>query len=292
MQEPAGVLVIDKPLGLTSHDVVQRVRRATGIRRVGHAGTLDPLATGLLIVCIGWATRLVEYIQDGRKTYETTVRLGQTTTTYDAEGEIVGESPVDVTLAKLEAALGQFRGPIQQTAPAYSAIKRDGQPLYKAARRGETIELPVRPVTIYALEVLAFDSPLVELRVVCSPGTYIRSLAHDLGEALGCGGHVVALRRTASGSFTTADAVSLDTLTPDTWRDHLLSPEAAVGDLPQVIVSEADSEHLQHGRAIPAVPSLPEGATAAAFSADGRLLGIVEVRADQIHPRKIVPVAG
>ncbi|MEZ4517256.1 MAG: tRNA pseudouridine(55) synthase TruB [Chloroflexota bacterium] len=169
---PAGVLVVDKPLGLTSHDVVQRVRRATGIRRVGHAGTLDPLATGVLVVCVGWATRLIEYLVDSRKTYETTVRLGRTTTTYDAEGEIVAERPAAVTPDQLHAALIPFRGPIRQKAPAYSAIKKDGQPLYKAARRGEAVEAPVRQVTIDTLELLDFRPPDVDLRVVCSAGTY------------------------------------------------------------------------------------------------------------------------
>ena len=289
MQSPAGLLVIDKPLGLTSHDVVQRVRRASGVRRVGHAGTLDPLATGVLLVCVGWATRLVEYLVAGQKTYETTVRLGQTTATYDAEGEIMDERPVTVTSEQIQTALVPFRGDIRQQAPAYSAIKRDGQPLYKAARRGEAIDLPVREVTIFALEMLDYQPPDVTLRAVCSPGTYIRSLGHDLGQALGCGGHLVALRRTASGGFTADQATPLDALTADTWRDHLLPPEAAVGDMAAVTVSPDDAINLQQGRAIAAPGALANGAWGAAFAPDGRLLGIVQATGDQLQPHKMAP---
>jgi tRNA pseudouridine55 synthase len=289
MPSPSGLLVVDKPLGLTSHDVVQRVRRATGVRRVGHAGTLDPLAGGVLVVCVGWATRLVEYVQAGRKTYVTPVRLGQTTTTYDAEGEVVAEAPVDVTTAEIEAALAAFRGPIRQQAPAYSAIKRDGQPLYKAARRGEAIELPVREVTIYALDLLAYAPPDVHLRVVCSPGTYIRSLGHDLGGALGCGGHLVALRRTASGSFDEADAVPLDGLTAETWRDHLTPPEAALAGWPSHTATTDEVAELAQGRAIPAAEAYADGTLVAALGPDGRLLGVVRVAGGQLQPHKMAP---
>lgn len=292
MQAPAGVLILDKPLGLTSHDVVQHVRRASGVRRVGHAGTLDPLATGVLVVCVGWATRLAEYIQDSHKTYETAVRLGQTTTTYDAEGEIIAERPVMVTAGEIAAALDAFRGDIQQQAPAYSAIKRNGQPLYKAARRGEIVELPIRAVSIRTLELLSYEPPDVRLRVVCSSGTYIRSLAHDLGQALGCGGHVVALRRTASGHFCAEDAIQLDSLTADTWRDYLLPPEAAVAGLAQRTVSAEEAANLQQGRAVLAPGTLPEGAPVATRGPDGRLLGITEFADGQLRPRKMAPTTG
>lgn len=286
---PAGVLVVDKPLSLTSHDVVQRVRRASGVRRVGHAGTLDPLATGVLVVCVGWATRLVEYVQAGRKTYETTIRLGQTTTTYDAEGEVTAQSAVTATMADVASALRAFAGPISQQAPAFSAIKRDGQPLYKAARRGDVQELPVRAVTIYALDVLDYQPPDLRLRVVCSPGTYIRSLAHDLGQALGCGGHVAALRRTASGCFTVAEAVPLDVLTAANWQDHLLPPAAAVAELPRLSVHAADDiRALRQGRDVPAEAVMPDGLHAA-FGPDECLLGMVAVREGRIYPSKMAP---
>lgn len=289
MPSPAGLLVVDKPLGLTSHDVVQRVRRVTGVRRVGHAGTLDPLASGVLIVCVGWATRLVEYVQAGRKMYETAVRLGQTTTTYDAEGEMVAEAPVDVTAAEIDAALAAFRGSIHQQAPAYSSIKRNGQPLYKAARRGEAIELPVREVTIYSLDLLDFAPPDVHLRVVCSPGTYIRSLGHDLGQALGCGGHLVALRRTASGGFTVGAATLLESLTAETWRHHLRPPEAALAGWPAHTATVDEVAELAQGRAIPATEGYEEGALIAALAPDGRLLGVLRAIGGQLQPHKMAP---
>ena len=196
----SGILLLDKPIGPTSHDAVARVRRAAGLRRVGHAGTLDPLASGLLLLGLGPAARFLEYLVGLDKTYETTVRLGQATTTYDAEGEVTAERPVDVSAAQLAAALDAFRGPIRQRVPPHSAVKRDGRPLYESARRGVTLDLPEREVVIHALDLLAFDPPFVSLRVACSSGTYIRSLAHDLGAALGSGGHVAALRRTAVGA--------------------------------------------------------------------------------------------
>jgi tRNA pseudouridine55 synthase len=176
---PSGLLILDKPTGLTSHDAVQRVRRISGVRRAGHAGTLDPLASGVLLVCVGPATRLVEYLVGHDKTYETTVRLGQTTTTYDAEGDITRERPVRVDESQIAAALDAFRGAIRQQVPAFSAVKRDGQPLYKAARRGDEMELPLREVVVHSLELLVFEPPLLSLRVACSSGTYIRSLVHD-----------------------------------------------------------------------------------------------------------------
>ena len=166
--EKSGVLNIDKPQGMTSHDVVARVRRLTGIRRVGHAGTLDPLATGVLLVCVGPATRIVEYLQRGRKVYETTVRLGQETDTYDAEGEIVAETPVpDFDRETLERALDAFRGDIVQRPPVYSAIKKNGQPLYKLARAGVAVDVPTRQITVYALEILRWQNPELHLRITC-----------------------------------------------------------------------------------------------------------------------------
>jgi tRNA pseudouridine55 synthase len=203
MSDLSGVLCVDKPLGMTSHDVVGRTRRVAGLRRVGHAGTLDPLATGVLLLCLGRAARLIEYLVGHDKVYETTVRLGQTTATYDAEGEVLAERPfLHLTLSQIEAALEAFRGDIVQQPPIYSAIKQGGQPLYKLARQGKTeVARPYRPVTIHELTRLSWEPPHLSLRIACSSGTYIRSLGYDLGEALGCGGHLSALRRLAVGRF-------------------------------------------------------------------------------------------
>ncbi len=283
----SGILLLDKPVGPTSHDAVARVRRAAGLRRVGHAGTLDPLASGLLLLGLGPAARFLEYLVGLDKTYETTVRLGQATTTYDAEGEVTAECPVDVSAADVAAALDAFRGPIRQIVPPHSAVKRGGRPLYESARRGEIIDLPQRDVTIYTLELLAFAPPLLTLRVACSSGTYIRSLAHDLGAALGCGGHVAALRRTAVGPLPVAQAVSLDALTPDTVAAALLPPEAAVAHLPQLEVDEAEATRLSLGQRLPAAADAAPG-DMAAFGPGGRFLGVVEIDGGVIRPRKML----
>ena len=283
----SGILLLDKPVGPTSHDAVARVRRAAGLRRVGHAGTLDPLADGLLVLGLGPAARFLEYLVGLDKTYETTVRLGQATTTYDAEGEVTAEHPVSVSAAQLTAALDAFRGPIRQRVPSHSAVKRDGRPLYESARRGEMIDLPQRDVVIHALDLLAFDPPLVTLRVACSSGTYIRSLAHDLGAALGCGGHVAALRRTAVGVFSVDGAVPLDTLTPESVAAALLPPAAAVAHLPRLEVDESEATRLSLGQRLAAPPDALAG-NAAAFGPDGRFLGVVEVDGDVIRPRKML----
>lgn len=283
----SGILLLDKPVGPTSHDAVARVRRAAGLRRVGHAGTLDPLADGLLVLGLGPAARFLEYLVGLDKTYETIVRLGQATTTYDAEGEVTAEHPVSVSAAQLTAALDAFRGPIRQRVPSHSAVKRDGRPLYESARRGEMIDLPQRDVVIHALDLLAFDPPLVTLRVVCSSGTYIRSLAHDLGAALGCGGHVAALRRTAVGVFSVDGAVPLDTLTPESVAAALLPPAAAVAHLPRLEVDESGATRLSLGQRLAAPPDALAG-NVAAFGPDGRFLGVVEVDGDVIRPRKML----
>ncbi len=283
-----GLINIDKPAGMTSHDVVNRIRRVAGLRRVGHAGTLDPLATGVLLIFLGRMTRLVEYVIGQPKTYEATVRLGQNTNTYDAEGEIVAEySPqhrletvehrdklCHATPTQIINALTSFRGTIQQYAPIFSAIKKDGQPLYKRARRGEAVERPLREVTIYALELLDWDDPFIKLRVTCSAGTYIRSLAHDLGEVLGCGGHITALRRTAIGDFSVKQSVSLDILTSENIGDYLMAGDTAVHHLPRVDLSEQATIDLENGRRIPREPEHPNAALVRVYTAEGRFLGI------------------
>ncbi|HEX5691816.1 MAG TPA: tRNA pseudouridine(55) synthase TruB, partial [Roseiflexaceae bacterium] len=209
-----GFLNIDKPAGPTSHDVVARVRRIARQKRVGHAGTLDPAATGVLVVGLGQATRLIEYVQDATsKRYHSVVFLGATTTTDDAEGEIIARAPLPALDSQaIEAALAAFRGTILQVPPMFSALHHEGRRLHELARAGQIVERAARPVTIEQLHLLDWSPPLLTLDVVCGKGTYIRSLARDVGEALGCGGYLQALRRTAVGTFTVADAVSLETL--------------------------------------------------------------------------------
>lgn len=283
-----GILNIDKPAGLTSHDVVNRVRRLMGLRRVGHAGTLDPLATGVLLVCTGRATRLVEYVTALPKSYQAVIELGKETSTYDAEGQVTATKPVVVSRPELAQALSQFQGTIDQMPPLYSAIKQGGQPLYKLARQGVAVVRQSRPVTIYEIQILAWESPRVELLVKCSAGTYIRSLAHDVGQALGCGGYLAALRRLAVGPFTAAQAVTLDGLTPETIGNHLQSPGRAIPHLPQLALEEQMISQLLQGRPIIRHTPEPEGTIAAAFDPAGTLVGLVLARPGVWQPHKIL----
>jgi tRNA pseudouridine55 synthase len=243
-----GFVVIDKPAGITSHDVVRRVRRILGTRKVGHTGTLDPFATGVLPVAVNDGTKIIPFLDEGRKCYEALLRLGVSTDTLDMTGKILSESDSShITREQFISCLTEFRGTIKQIPPMYSAIKRDGQPLYKMARQGISVERKAREVEIYSLELLSFDSPHALIRVICSRGTYVRSLADDIGHKLGCGGALQELRRTASGQFNIAKSVTLANLeaaagegraeaiilSPTTVLDHLtdipLTPEGAEG---------------------------------------------------------------
>ena len=285
-----GVLNIDKPRGLTSHDVVARVRRLTGIRRVGHAGTLDPLATGVLLVCVGRATRIVEYLQQGQKVYETTVRLGQETDTYDAEGEIVSQKDApDFSLEALEQALDAFRGDILQTPPMYSAIKKDGQPLYKLARAGKVVKRSPRPVHIEEIEILEWRHPDLSLRITCSPGVYIRSIAHDLGRALGVGGHVLNLRRIASGSWRVEDAVTLETLEAagEDWPRYLHGLRAALAMLPTLVLSRELAYRFALGQHIELAQPPITNADLRVLGPGERFIGIGRIKDDVLSPHKV-----
>lgn len=288
MSTTEGVLIIDKPAGLTSHDVVNQIRRLTGIRRVGHAGTLDPLATGVLLLCLGRTTRLVEYLVGHDKEYEVTIRLGQTTNTYDAEGEVVTERPfTHLTRTQIEQALAQFHGPILQKPPIYSAIKKDGRPLYKLARAGTEVDVPARTVTIYALEIRDIALPEIRLRVHCSSGTYVRSLAYDLGEALGCGGHVTALRRTAVGNFVAAHAIPLAELTVDNWQEHLLAGDTAVAHLPRLNLTDDQAAALQNGQHPLRQSTQPQALLLRAYDEANQFVGIVTAHEEYLQARKI-----
>jgi tRNA pseudouridine55 synthase len=262
-----GLLNVCKARGYTSHDVVAVVRRALGTRRVGHAGTLDPLAEGVLPICVGRYTRLVDLLGDTDKGYYAELLLGARTTTDDAEGEIVEERPVPALTAEaLAPALDAFRGPIIQVPPAFSAIKVAGRRAYDLARRGDAPVLAGRPVTIHRLEVVAWEPPRLTLLVVCSKGTYIRSIARDLGEALGCGAHLTRLVRLWVGSFGLETAVSLDEIqaaaAAGRCDDVLLPADTALSALPALLVPDQRAVDIGHGRPWPA--AAPAGASGAA----------------------------
>ena len=284
-----GFLNIDKPAGLTSHDLVARVRRLARQKRVGHAGTLDPAATGVLVVALGAATRLIEYVQDATtKRYHAVVQLGVTTTTDDAEGEVVDAAPVpslDPTM--LEAALARFRGPIMQVPPMFSALHHEGRRLHELAREGIVVERAARPITIERLELLAWEAPLITLDIMCSKGTYIRSLARDLGEVLGCGAHLKALRRTAVGTFLIEDATPLAVLESDqsVIMSIILAPERAVADWPSIELDATEARQIRNGQTIArAGLAAPQ---ARAHSPDGQFLALLTREGDVWRPEKV-----
>jgi tRNA pseudouridine55 synthase len=301
-----GILNLDKPRGLTSHDVVDRVRALTGIRRVGHAGTLDPLATGVLLVCVGRATRVVEYLMDRRKVYRARVRLGIATDTYDAEGEITAEVPVTVDRTQVEAALAQFRGKIDQMPPIYSALKHRGVSLHRLARRGikaEQLSLEPRQVEVFHLELTAWESPECTLDLVCSRGTYVRSLAHDLGQVLGCGAHLAGLTRLASGAFHLSDATTLEKLAQAAaggrWSDLLHPVDAALAHFPALRLDADSARRLCSGQMVPSEEwaGMDRGSgdqgegvrLARAYGPDGTFLAIAtyDPAAGAWRPRKV-----
>lgn len=246
-----GLLIIDKPAGLTSHDVVRALRRSLRMRRIGHAGTLDPLATGVLPVAVGESTRLVQFLMEKDKTYRATLELGTMTDTQDVEGKVLERRPLNgLDWERIETVAGRFVGEIEQIPPMYSAVKKDGVPLHRLARRGIEVERQTRPVRIFRLEILAVELPRVILEVDCSKGTYVRTLCHDLGLALGCGAHLTALRRLRSGSFTLERCLSLEEVERRCREGldlPLTTPEAALGDLPALEVSPEAAARLRHG---------------------------------------------
>lgn len=313
-----GIFVIDKAMGMTSHDVVARVRRLARQRRVGHAGTLDPAATGVLPVCLGQATRVAEYLSESGKAYRATVRFGVVTDTYDMEGTIVREAPVTLREEEIDAVLPEFLGEQMQLPPVYSAIKRDGQPLYKLARAGQEVTLEPRPIVISALRIVSWSLPDLVLDVECGKGTYIRSLAYDLGERLGPGAHLAALRRTRSGPFTLKQALTLDALEDalagEGWRDHLYAPDEALLDHRAAILASEHEASMRNGQPLrfesssPSTPAVARDDTEAmatddsaptedgdllrAYSTDGRFLGIARWNAADAawQPHKVLQV--
>lgn len=297
-----GVLVVDKPAGMTSHDVVNAVRRLTGLRRVGHTGTLDPMATGVLVLLLGPATRLARFVSGVDKRYHAVIQLGATTTTYDAEGEIVERYPVNVNLDHIQAALSTFLGEIEQIPPMVSAIKVQGQRLYELARQGKVIQRQPRPVTFYAIDILDWQSPALTLDIHCSAGTYIRSLAHDLGEKLGCGAYLTALRRTASGSFDLSVSHTIDTLQTrqgeHRMREAMLPTYAVLGDMPLVTVTPEEETKLRYGQRLDVKSQrlhvkqqpIQPGTYVQARNADDHLIAVmVMVDDNQYQPKVVLP---
>lgn len=287
-----GILNTNKPRGITSHDVVARVRKITRQRKVGHAGTLDPMATGVLLLCLGPATRVAEYLMASDKIYCTRIRLGIATDTYDAEGEIVSQVETDgVTRAQVERELSGLVGSLKQVPPMYSAIKYKGTPLYRLARRGQTVARQPRKVEIRALKLLEWAPPELEIEVHCSKGTYIRSLAHDLGQRLGCGAHVVSLTRIASGHFRIEQAVSLEDLGQafaEGRATALLQPlDAALQAFPAVTVDQATAIRITFGQQV-RLPKAPEARMCRAYAVDSRLLALLRYHADGLwQPHKV-----
>ena len=278
-----GILVLDKPKNVTSMEMVRLAKRVTRVKRVGHAGTLDPIATGVLPICFGQATRLMEFMVDGRKIYKAEFTLGAATDTYDADGTQTHTGDASsVTREDVEAKLGDFLGAILQRPPMYSALKHEGQRLYELARAGVEVEREAREVVVHDIELLDWAPPKLTLRVECGRGFYMRTLADDLGESLGCYAHLSELERARSGEFSIEDSVSAEELgqaeDEEAWRDLLLPPDAALRGLETLSVDSAAERHIRDGRSI----TLPATSTYAkhlearrAYSTDGRFLAIV-----------------
>jgi tRNA pseudouridine55 synthase len=293
IEQSDGILNINKASGWTSHDVVARVRRVLGTSRVGHAGTLDPMATGVLIVCVGMATRVAEFLMASRKVYRAVARLGVVTDTYDVDGNTTAIAPLpSLTRDQVVQVLLPFLGDIEQRPPAYSAVKQDGVPAYRRARRGEDVHLAARKVSVYGIEVLDWQPPDLTIEVTCGPGTYIRSLVHDFGQALGCGATLAALTRLRSGRFTLDDAIGTDALAEAVLSGqaskYLHPIEAALCDLVRVVVDDQTAARLKHGQAIPS-PVPPEATRGYALGPDGKVLAILcyDAGRQQWQPDKV-----
>jgi tRNA pseudouridine55 synthase len=292
-----GILNINKPQDLTSFDVVARVRRITHERHTGHAGTLDPLATGVLPICLGKATRIIEFLFNETKTYQAEIELGVTTDSYDSTGTIIKTSDCsDVTKERVEAALAAFRGPILQTPPMFSALKHHGTPLYKLAREGQVVERKSRPAQVHKLEIVDWHHPYFNLEIICGKGTYIRSLAQDIGEALGCGAVMNNLVRTRVGPFTLAESITLEQLVEMCGKGYaeryLYPPDYALQSFDALVVNHEQQCSLIHGMPISLESNSPDikaGAYCRVYNQDGVFVGMVDYDANNLRwqPHKI-----
>jgi len=294
MSDPGlhGIINIDKPNGMTSHDVVDRVRRVTGQRKVGHAGTLDPMATGVLLICLGQATRVAEYLMAGDKTYRARIRLGVTTDSYDAEGEVVHEGDTShVTRSHVESELSGFVGLLEQVPPMYSAVKHGGTPLYRIARRGQTVKRRPRKVTIHEMELREWWPPDLEVKVRCSKGTYVRALAHELGQRLGCGAHLIGLIRTACGPFHIAQSTTLEDLERTVNEGQIariLQPlEAALNGFPVAVVDDETARRITLGQRV-RLEDPPRTRLCRAKTLEGQVLALLRRGGDGMwQPHKV-----
>lgn len=289
----SGALVVDKPVGMTSHDVVQAIRNGTGLRRAGHTGTLDPRASGVLVILVGPAVRLSEYVSASDKRYQAIIRLGGSTDTFDAEGMVTPtKDPVTVTEAEFETALKTFVGEIEQTPPPYSAVKVQGRKAYEMAREGEAVDLAPRKITVHHLEVLEWTPPEVVIDVHCSSGTYVRSLANDLGVMLGSGAYLVGLRRTKSGRFSLRDSVPLrklqEAFTAGNWYQYLIPAAEALGDWPAVELNPDEVEGVRHGHRVKVVGEPPE-TKVRGVSTQGELVALMELTINEDGSREWQP---
>lgn len=291
-----GVLLLDKPVGITSTQALAAVKRLLNAEKAGHTGTLDPFATGLLPLCFGEATKFAQDLLEADKTYEATVHLGVTTSTGDTEGEVLATQPVDVSLAQIDTVLQSFRGPISQVPPMYSALKRDGKPLYEYAREGITLARDARDVVIHELTLLDYTAPELKIRVRCSKGTYIRVLGEDIGQALGCGAHLTALRRTVLGSLNLAQSQTLTTLQTEGEITHYLLPVDALLstmhrlDLSPILATRfLQGQRLSMGREGIA---LPDAVHEARIYHEDRLLGVADITLEGLlAPRRLVQLS-
>lgn len=286
---PAGILNIAKPAGMTSMDVVRQVRRASGIRRVGNAGTLDPMADGVIPVCLGQATRVVEYLMDGEKEYAAQIRFGASTDTYDALGEITRRGDAShLDADAVNRALTAFAGEIDQIPPMYSALKKDGKPLYELARAGVEVERKARRVSVYGVSLTEWSAPVATVEITCGRGFYVRSLAHDLGESLGCGAHLESLTRTRVGPFHLQDSATLEEIATafenGTWRDLMHGADAALYAMLPIALNDMQTSMVRNGRALPPGafpdPDAPDERRRA-YSSDGRFIAIMRYSDDR-----------
>jgi tRNA pseudouridine55 synthase len=290
-----GILLLDKPLGITSNDALQQVKRLYFAQKAGHTGSLDPLADGLLPICFGNATKLSAFLLDADKRYWVRVRLGEKTTTQDAEGEVIETRPAEhIGEADVRAVLPRFLGEIEQLPPMYSAVKHEGQRLYKLAREGKEVARTPRRITIHSLELTKFESPEFELLVHCSKGTYVRTLAEDIGEALGCGAHVVGLRRTGVGPYGDEHMITLERLKTlyeeDKFQlDKLLIPiDTALANWPAANLNDDAAYYLKMGQPV-LVPKAPTAGWVRLYGPDGGFIGVGEVEDDgRIAPRRLM----
>ncbi|MDP3212071.1 MAG: tRNA pseudouridine(55) synthase TruB [Methylotenera sp.] len=286
-----GILLLDKPLGFSSNQALQRVKWLLQAAKAGHTGTLDPLATGLLPLCFGEATKFAHYLTDADKTYHATIKLGVTTTTGDAEGAVLNTLPVNVTSNQFDEACRKFVGVINQVPPMYSALKHEGKALYEYAREGVEIERKVRTVTIHAIEVLSFAGDVAEIKVTCTKGTYIRTLAEDIGAHLGCGAHLIGLRRTATANYVIAETITLEAfeaLSSEERLAKLAPPETAVDYLPSVILDADSAFYLMQGQAVWRSGNIPVGLLRL-YDERNVFLGLGEQQSDgKIAPKRLM----